>query len=194
MTVTLNKKWEEHIQRYAEAVVNAYADGVSPRSKACVVAGRPPIFDNIEVQACGRRAEVAFCGWLGLDPHKYLKWEAVADSGYDLAVDPFYIDVKSSPLTNARYLIWPVSKTHFFNWLTSNILVLVRPTLKQYSFGIVGWTTKEWFANNHETSTEGDSTRLTPGTWFMRQENLWESAALRSVIKETASIFRLEAA
>ena len=183
--VNISEAGAARCKRYACAMVDEYHNGQSERSRSCQVPGRE-IDQNINMQTFGRMAEAAFCKWLDVNPNTMLDWTVGADNGADVVIPPFRIDVKSSPLVHAQYLIWPVSKIEFYAETSSNILALVRASQSQNSFEIVGWVTKEWFADHHETASAHDALKLDAGTWFMRAGNLWCPEILKATIKEAS--------
>lgn len=190
--VRISPQGEDRCREYAEKVVASYQSGRSDRSRAVQVPGHE-IDSNVEMQMLGRLGEVAFVKWLGADPNHVLNWHSYADGGSDVDFAPFFVDVKTSPRFDAKLLIWPSSKTHFYHSTRSNVLALVRSHTEPFSFEVVGWSTKQFFADNHE-EPNGRGPQLTAGSWFMRSENLWPPEALRSVIVEASPRFMEDAA
>jgi hypothetical protein len=192
MMVTIDAGWEPLIQKRAEAIVASYKSGKSERSRLTGMPNRQ-IWGDVKKQAVGIRAEVVFSLWLGIDPSKMLNRRNGADPGFDVNLSPLFVDVKSTFRTDAQFLIWPTSKNHFFDEVRANIFVMVRPSVKALSFDILGWTTKGYFADHHETPGP-NGPRLDSETRFMRAANLWPAAALRAVIFEISKPSHLAAA
>ncbi len=183
----IGAEWVSRCLAKGELVVAGYATGLNPRSKACVVAGREPIYDKPDVQAYGKAAEVAVCKFLDADPER-LNWGNYADKGgVDLTLGPFRFDIKGSPNVNASRLIWPESKTHFFDSIEINTFVAVRATelcgmddtLRYHD--VFGWTTKDVFHQCHTTEQSG-TRGLVKGTWYMNEPELWPAASLKAAV------------
>ena len=118
---TLSPYWLVRADDEGANIVENYKAGLSEKSKELQVEGRDPIYENIEEQACGKRAEIAFCGCMRLHPNHFLNWGGTADPGYDVEFDDYRIDVKSTRSPHANKLIWPVSKNHFFDGVFLNL-------------------------------------------------------------------------
>jgi hypothetical protein len=181
LTASVPEIWRERCDQYGANVVAWYASGGSPRSKTLVVAGRPPIYDNPKVQALGRKAEVAACLILGINP-EIISWSTGADPGVDIYAGPFHIDVKASDHPKAKLLIWPVSKNHFIDESSCNVLLFLRE-VSTGCFEAVGWVTMEVFIDQHVTASNHDPFNLTEGTFYMEEGNLWPVESLRASIR-----------
>lgn len=192
VNIDIGPEWVTRSEEQGQRIVDSYQHGFSPRSKACVVAGRNPIHDKPDIQAFGRRAEVAVCKYLDLDPAHYLNWSNYAESdGIDIAIEVLKLDVKGSPHPKAQYLIWPESKRKFFDALDLNILAFVRALYgpddlvlqgSKNWLTFMGWTTKEEFSGRLLVADGTHPRGLVKNTWYMPQEELWPPAALRGVI------------
>ena len=70
-----------------------------------------------------RLAEIAACIFYGIDPEK-LKWDAEKpDAGYDIKLNGWLVDVKSSEHPAARNVIWPLTDLDSFDRKNFNVLL-----------------------------------------------------------------------
>lgn len=133
---------------------------------------------NPFLQADARAAEAIFCLWSGCcDPIPVIN-RRHADHGWDMMWHSVRIDVKHTQHPRG-HLTWPVGKTKIIDQKDFDILVLVVGASQ--TFELCGWVTKTHFLKNYQIAGNGHF--LTPGTWFMPQEQLWEIDTLPESIE-----------
>lgn len=155
----------DRCQQFAGRMVNDYSAG---RNQASLEVSSHGAERNVELQMEAKAAECAFAIWAGLDPINDVHWERRPDSGFDLAIDRYRIDVKHT-YSHYKYLIWPVNKRHIFESKPFNALVLVKGENGRYCVSC--WMLKSMFRLICREANEGDP--LTPGTWYIHQADCW---------------------
>lgn len=173
--VTLPDSFIALCEQHGQRIVDGYSAGRNLGSRAVSSRGAEA---NPQLQAVAKMGEVAFCLWAGLDPVTSLDWSDYSDSGFDVLFHGAKVDVKHIA-ANRHFLIWPVNKRHFFIDSRANIFVLVRGNAP--NFCVYKWITKTGFFCEKEVAS--DQTMLDPGTWFMRDTDLWEIDDLCALTK-----------
>ena len=176
--------WEDRCLNYGAAVAESYGRGANEASRCVGVPGHD-IALNPEEQAEGRRHEVGFCFAFGLDPEVHCNWEMKPDRGsVDITYGPIRVDIKGSSNPRARLMIWPSSKTHFFESTQFNVLVFVRSHQARRHQEIIGWLTKDEFRERKIIAESGNLYDLTTGTWYTK--DYWAPEALRDRFNKTS--------
>lgn len=129
--------------------------------------------------ADARAAEAVFCSWIGLDPIPVIT-RRHADEGWDVKFYSVAIDIKHTQHPRGQ-LIWPLGKTHLFDEKPFDLFVLVVGASQ--TFELCGWMTKTEFKAKHKTADHNLNLRLTPGTWYVPQEQLREMDELPAAIE-----------
>jgi hypothetical protein len=161
-------------QKFGEHVVANYRAGYNVNSRAVSSHGAEA---DVNLQACAKMSECAFCIWARLDPLQALHWDRWVDGGYDLIWGKTRIDVKSIGITD-RFLIWPYRKTGFYDDKKFDVLVVVREHAP--TFLIERWIEKGQFRERKLVAN--DDHALTAGTWFMSVSDLHEMYSLRAFV------------
>lgn len=180
LDVIVPDSWHRRSREWGEALKQHYDGGGSPNSLAVSSHGAE---GNIALQQSAKLAECAFCVWGNLDPGQALKWDLVPDGGFDAVWQGIKPDVKSTQHRNARYLFWPVKKTHLFDSKRFDVLVLVEASIEDPRCTLRGWVKKSAFRRDRLVATEGDGTKLTPDTRYMLAENLWSMELLEDAAR-----------
>lgn len=168
-TIELPARWIHCSRDYARQVIDGYARGDNPNSRAVTC------FDahaNFDLQATAKMAECAFALWAGMDPAR-LNWSGFCDSGSDLIWRSKRWDIKATKI-GGQYLIWPIAKNEIYPSKQFDCLALVKFAVP--TFELAGWMSKGEFAQTHEVATEGH--KLFPGTWYVHEDRLWDLTSL----------------
>jgi|GEM_PF-4306283 len=154
--------------RFGHALVEAYARGDCPPS--CAVSSHGAA-TNPRLQAQSKAGEVAFALYRHLDPLAAVKWDiGWADRGFDVCDRlGFRTDVKTID-GGKHFLLWPVRKRELFAAKRFDLLALVKAEGSRFT--ICGWLPKDDFARLKNVARCGDGTSLTPGTWYVHENEL----------------------
>ena len=100
-----------------------------------------------------------------------INWSDRPDDGEDLVLDDgCRVDVKQTELTDShRCLMWPATKVVRYDQAKFDVLVLVK--VGEGEAEVVGWTSKDWFRENHRVADEDHP--LDTGDWYVDQDELW---------------------
>lgn len=126
-----------------------------------------------EMQADAKGAECAYAIFVDLNPITDLQWEH-ADNGKDIIWKQIRVDVKHTPYANGR-LVWPINKNRLLATKRFDVFVLVTGRLP--TFEIRKWIRRDVFLESHSIEVAGG--KLTPGTWYMTQDELWPIETLQ---------------
>lgn len=131
---------------------------------------------NPELLAMGRMAEIALCAWIGINYETRLNWKDQPDTGFDVE---FGVKLDTKATAKGTKLIWPINKNGRLHEAPFDILVLVK--CAEPLFCMAGWIWKHEFEAKHQVSDGSDG--LTPGTWFMHQDDLRPMSELHQLLK-----------
>jgi len=152
-------------------IVKSYTNPKNDRvrmSKSLVVEGKPTVYDDQPKQAMGKRAEVATCFYLNIDPEEYVNWDADGpDDGIDIRYDGWLIDTKGTLHKTGKYLIWPWSKRKFYHKRKMNTFVFGRQGNTKTSVQLLGWIEKDIFTEKHHVANGTWPPNIVKGTWYM---------------------------
>lgn len=167
--VMLTDWWDKQCVLHGKHMAEVYRTTGAGRAATLQVENRK-IDQDVFAQAEGRRHEVGFCIWGGLDPG-ILNWDShQPDVGsVDLRLGSIKIDVKGSSNPKSTCLIWPASKTHFYDELDFDVLAFVRSGEDPRWQRVMGWMPKDVFRDRKIEAGEGDPRGFEPGTWYVEE-------------------------
>jgi hypothetical protein len=155
-------------------MIAGYTSGRNPRSRSVSSHGAE---DNPMLQAIAKMGECALALWLGLDLDA-LNWGEWSDSGWDVEYrGRLRLDAKTIEMER-RYLIWPVNKRYFYDEIKAHVFVLVKHDLPL--FQIYGWISKFDFKQIRKEA--GHDHKLTEGTWYVDQDDLFKMESLSAYL------------
>jgi len=167
--VHVEGQWVQRCWQYGQWLVQHYASGGSPNSRA--VSGSRGTESNVERQMQGKLGEVAVALYCSYAPGTHVKWErAGGDAGFDLLIRSTKVDVKTTfpPFK----LIW--SNTVNNLWTQKRFDALVSVSVERGDWEncyIEGWISKREFFNKKQIA-DGCNCNLEKGTWFMDKREL----------------------
>jgi hypothetical protein len=173
--VELDNTLIERCYNFGQQMVADYANGFC---NASLAVSSHDAERNPKIQAKAKMAECAFAIYAGLSPNK-VKWGTGIDAGSDIALGAALIDIKWT--AHGRCLIWPYRKTEFFDSKNFDALVMVKGDVPV--FWIQGWISKIQFKAQKQIA--GPNHKLTQGTWYIDQDNLWSMEGLVTFFAET---------